>query len=75
MRDETTTPAGTIPYMAPEVFDEHKEATITADTWSFGCLLYEMCTHKGPYGNDNMIAVKNLVNPNGKPPGDVDNFK
>ncbi len=55
--------------MAPQVFDEKKLATLTADTWSFGCLLYEMCTFKAPYGGDEIEAVKNLADPKGKPPG------
>jgi serine/threonine protein kinase len=67
--------SGTYLYAAPEVVDEHTKASVVADTWSFGCVLYEMCTHTAPYYNNNVIAIKNLSSPNGEPPGDISKVK
>jgi hypothetical protein len=39
-----TGPWGTVHYAAPELFDEKAELTGKADVWSFGLILYEICT-------------------------------
>ena len=39
---------GTRPYQAPEIWDG-QEATLRSDIYSFGTLVYELCTGEAPY--------------------------
>jgi len=39
---------GTLPYLAPEVLRDEYWSTKT-DIWSFGCVLYELCTYRLPF--------------------------
>lgn len=42
---------GTLAYMAPEIREEYEEATPRTDIYSFGAMLYELCSgHPPPYG-------------------------
>ena len=39
-----STQCGTPAYMAPELLEDKPVYNHTADLWSLGCVLYEMCT-------------------------------
>ncbi|PRW57781.1 serine threonine- kinase [Chlorella sorokiniana] len=41
-------PIGTLDYMAPELLLNNSKCTNAVDTYSFGCLLHEICTGKYP---------------------------
>lgn len=41
--------AGTLPYMSPEHFVKFEDADTTSDIYSFGVLLFEMCTGRLPF--------------------------
>lgn len=55
--------AGTPLYMAPELL-ENREYTNKVDSWSLGCVLYEMCSLEVPYQARNMqeLLVKQKHN-------------
>lgn len=40
--------AGTLAYLAPEVL-KNEYWTSKTDIWSFGCVLYELCTYSLPF--------------------------
>ena len=45
---------GTLLYMAPEILDG-QPYNHTADIWSLGCILYELCTLEKPF--DKILAI------------------
>jgi serine/threonine-protein kinase len=51
---------GALPYMAPEVIKNAKDATPFADVWSAGAILYELLTGERPFG-DGLAAVAKIV--------------
>ncbi|KAL7560741.1 hypothetical protein ACA910_005314 [Epithemia clementina (nom. ined.)] len=64
--------AGTLRYMAPEVA-RLEEYTFSADVYSFGMLLWELCTLERPYeeikDTDALVSVVNTKQPKDKYPG------
>ena len=47
------TQTGTPYYASPEVWN-NDPYSYECDIWSFGCMLYEMCTFKPPFKAKNM---------------------
>jgi eukaryotic-like serine/threonine-protein kinase len=41
---------GALPYMAPEMIESPSTATLKADVWSFGAIIYYLATGDYPYG-------------------------
>ncbi|TVL97471.1 MAG: hypothetical protein CV087_22300, partial [Candidatus Brocadia sp. WS118] len=46
---QTGSGGGTVPYMAPEQFQDLKNVDVRADIYSFGVMLYEMISGKRPF--------------------------
>lgn len=59
----TTSKAGTIPYMAPEIIngDEYNKE---CDVWSLGIILYQLMTFRLPFDGDNMRQLSRLIRRN-----------
>jgi serine/threonine protein kinase len=51
--------AGTLPYMAPEVF--RGQMGVPSDIWSLSVTLYEMVTGRLPFLADNAFALQELI--------------
>ncbi len=49
MHPDFTGAAGTVNYMAPEMFNEADQPTLATDVWAAGCAVVEMLTGKGPF--------------------------
>lgn len=66
------TTCGSIPWMAPEVINQHEGHGRKADIWSFGCLVIEMATAEKPWGNgafnNLMFALNHIANSGLTPP-------
>jgi len=43
---------GTAAYRAPELYDEEPQYNNKSDIWSFGCLVFELCTNHKAFLND-----------------------
>ncbi len=53
---ELTKSVGTLPYMAPEHFDENRELTVLTDIFALGCTMYRMLSGKNPFdGREQMM--------------------
>jgi NIMA (never in mitosis gene a)-related kinase 1/4/5 len=50
------TVVGTPYYLSPELCEE-KPFNNKSDTWSLGCVLYELCTLKNPFEAQNQGAL------------------
>ncbi|GBG91739.1 hypothetical protein CBR_g53553 [Chara braunii] len=48
---------GTLPWMAPELLDEHAKVDEKVDVFSFGIIMWELLTGEIPYGNMHYGAV------------------
>jgi eukaryotic-like serine/threonine-protein kinase len=44
------TVVGALPYMAPEMFTRPREASLSADIWSLGAILYHLLVGERPFG-------------------------
>jgi tetratricopeptide (TPR) repeat protein/tRNA A-37 threonylcarbamoyl transferase component Bud32 len=49
--------AGTLPFMAPEIFSSPGAASVLSDIYSFGIVLYMMLLGKNPFYNDDPTEV------------------
>jgi len=56
--EDTELFAGTIRYMAPELFDEEPSCSRATDVWSFGCILHQLFTNELPWHNLELSAVQ-----------------
>jgi NIMA (never in mitosis gene a)-related kinase len=55
-----TTQTGTPYYAAPEVWRDNPY-DLKSDIWSFGCVIYEMCTLTPPFKSDDMEGLYKKV--------------
>lgn len=46
---------GTLPYMAPEQFEDFSRTDVRTDIYSFGIMLFEMVTGERPIQGDNVV--------------------
>ena len=51
---------GTLPYMSPEIFNGVPYGQKN-DIWALGCILYRLCSFKGPYDAENIGQLCNKV--------------
>jgi tetratricopeptide (TPR) repeat protein len=54
------TVAGTCTHMAPELFDDPRQADMRADIYAFGVLLFQMATGKLPFTGDTWQELAHL---------------
>jgi serine/threonine-protein kinase len=64
-KDESTltssnTLLGAVPYMAPECWDNWKDAGQPMDVWSLGCIAYQLLAGELPFGYGR-IAIRNVA--------------
>jgi len=57
MIDPSCTFTGTPMYMAPEVH-LHQPYTLATDVWSIGCILYQVCMGRPPYGGRSLDEIR-----------------
>ncbi len=58
---------GTVDYVAPELFEEHRRADARSDLYSLGVLLYEMVTGRLPFTAESQLVVVSM-HMNNRPP-------
>src|SRR5205807_4909296 len=58
---------GTVDYVAPELFEEHRRADASSDLYSLGVLLYEMVTGRLPFTAESQLVVVSM-HMNKRPP-------
>ncbi len=60
LRTQTGTLLGTLPYLAPELFDEASYSPAT-DLWALGCLLFEAAAGQRLYAGSEAQIVRKLI--------------
>ena len=53
---------GTIVYMAPELINDKKKYNNKVDSWSLGCILYELCTLNYCFDGSSYEEIKKKIN-------------
>jgi tetratricopeptide (TPR) repeat protein len=53
----STTMAGTLAYMAPELFSDPSSVGVKTDIYAFGVLFYQMLTGSNPFGSEDAVEV------------------
>ena len=56
---EVTGPKGSLPYMAPELFDLSAGAVLASDIWALGATLYEMASGELPFFGQGGAMLRN----------------
>ena len=56
--ESTQVCAGTVRYMAPELYEEEPICTIESDIWAFGCVLFQLFTGLEPWSGLELTAVQ-----------------
>jgi serine/threonine-protein kinase len=54
------TAMGALPYMAPEMIEDSKHATVAVDVWAWGALAYRLLSGEPPYGS-GLKAVTGII--------------
>jgi serine/threonine-protein kinase len=57
----SSTVLGALPYMAPEMIKQFKNADKPSDIWSLGAMMYELISGEKPFGF-GLITVQNILN-------------
>ena len=55
-----STQCGTPAYMAPETLEDDPVYNHTADLWSLGCVLYEMCTLERAFDGGRRSIIEKI---------------
>ena len=55
-----STQCGTPAYMAPETLEDDPVYNHTADLWSLGCVLYEMCTQEKAFNGGRRSIIEKI---------------
>lgn len=58
----TGTPCGTKEYMAPEMFAQTPQYTLSVDVWALGCLMYIVLFGRFPFYTDEDVGANNVMN-------------
>jgi serine/threonine protein kinase len=53
--------AGSLKFMAPEIFLGHTESTEKIDMWSLGCLLHAMILGEYPFSDSDKSKLKQQI--------------
>lgn len=56
--EKTDIYAGTIRYMAPELYDDNPECTRATDVWAFGCLMLHLFSLQEPWQGLELTGVQ-----------------
>lgn len=65
----SSTMAGALPYMSPEIIESPKNAGTPSDIWAFGAIVYKMLSGKAPFGTGlKAIRLISSGTPPTKPP-------
>ena len=56
----TTTPLGTLDYMAPEQFDDAHRVDTRADVYSLGCTLFQLLCGSAPFSSENRSLLAKM---------------
>lgn len=56
----STTVVGALPYMAPELIQRGNSASLAADIWAVGAMLYHFLVGEPPFGT-GLVAVPNIL--------------
>ena len=61
LNDYAKTKKGTKEYSAPEMIKENSKYSNKVDIWSLGCIIYELCTLKMCFGEDDSESLEGLL--------------